>query len=276
MGLFMSKLRFKTVLNKGKEGVPLHKLAKVAENTEKFLRSLGKDLGLDINKGKWIAHNFKNGSVMFNNEWYGEDPIPIFMEKTFNQALDNITSNDINKWNGNISKETYNLYTKTADALDIDESLQFGIYKNNNNRVVIRELTKQVSIELLHSIEDRIEYYGGIQGVTHSLFKGSPRPHFKIKDIIKGDLIDCFFDKSIYKKVISIFEKEDALIYVSGLITASRINRKIEAIIIDSENKIRVADEYLEGDLDKFFGCAPNLIGNKSPQDYIEEGRNRG
>lgn len=66
----MSEIKLRIVLNKGRHGIVMHKLAKIAEEAEKFLNYFSEDLKL--NKAEWVADSFKNGSLSFTMNYLGE------------------------------------------------------------------------------------------------------------------------------------------------------------------------------------------------------------
>jgi hypothetical protein len=66
MSKTMATLRIKLVLNEGRIGIPLEKLAGIATDTKEFLAMLATDL--DLPGEEWIAVNFENGSVIFDCE----------------------------------------------------------------------------------------------------------------------------------------------------------------------------------------------------------------
>ena len=66
----MSDLKVKLELNRGRVGVPLERLAKVAEEARKFLDMFADDV--ELGDGEWIAQQFTNGSVSFDNNFVGE------------------------------------------------------------------------------------------------------------------------------------------------------------------------------------------------------------
>ena len=64
----MSRLRIRMELNRGGVGVPLHKLARVVDEAEKFFRMLGEDVHIDQHSGVWLGGNFDNKSLNFTAE----------------------------------------------------------------------------------------------------------------------------------------------------------------------------------------------------------------
>src|SRR5207244_13102535 len=51
----MSRLRIRMELNRGGAGVPLHKLASVVDEAQKFFPMLGEDVHIDRNRGEWLG-----------------------------------------------------------------------------------------------------------------------------------------------------------------------------------------------------------------------------
>src|SRR5947207_12988200 len=66
----MSDLKIKVVLNKGRQGVPIKRLVRVADEARKFLEMFAKDVGLG--EGGWIAEHFTNTSVGYGGTFIGE------------------------------------------------------------------------------------------------------------------------------------------------------------------------------------------------------------
>ena len=57
-------------LNRGRVGIPLHKLANVFQETHQFLGMLGEDVHLPAG-GDWLALDFENQSLNFTAEYVG-------------------------------------------------------------------------------------------------------------------------------------------------------------------------------------------------------------
>jgi len=88
----MRHVRIRVELNKGKVGMPLDKLARVAGETVAFLGSLTSDLGVHAPEHAWLAENFDNGSVDFDCRF----AIPLEDERAtrLNSALRMVFAND--------------------------------------------------------------------------------------------------------------------------------------------------------------------------------------
>ena len=66
----MSELKIKLELNKGRKGVPIDRLAQVANEARKFFEMFAKDV--ELGDGEWVAEEFTNGSLGFDNTFVGE------------------------------------------------------------------------------------------------------------------------------------------------------------------------------------------------------------
>ena len=63
----MADLRIPIVLNKGRKGIPLQKLARISYELQQFLGLLGEDLQIEMGAG-WLGTDFYNGSLGFTAE----------------------------------------------------------------------------------------------------------------------------------------------------------------------------------------------------------------
>ena len=52
----MPRLRMRIELNRSGRGIPVESLAGFAFTTNQFLATLGQDLGLDLDSGRWVAY----------------------------------------------------------------------------------------------------------------------------------------------------------------------------------------------------------------------------
>jgi hypothetical protein len=82
----MRILRIRVELNKGRKGIPMHKLAALTDEIQKFFQRMGLDLGVSAPKDRWLAVKFGNGSVAFDAEYQGRIP---------EESLENTTPNSL-------------------------------------------------------------------------------------------------------------------------------------------------------------------------------------
>jgi hypothetical protein len=64
----MARIRVRFSINRGRHGAPLLKLGRIADQSEKFLRSLAADCEIPTKAGEWLALKFKNGSIEYDAE----------------------------------------------------------------------------------------------------------------------------------------------------------------------------------------------------------------
>jgi hypothetical protein len=262
----MTLLRVRVEMNKGGVGVSLRKLAKISLEYEKFLRSFSHDLHLDLNNGDWVAKDFENSSVEYVAEYVG--PVHIEVVNKSLAALKYIMNehNDFADLGSSISRATIVQYAHIAKDIDPDESVEFGVYDNGDDHSIHRfRLSKErsLAIETRFQRDNTIQYEGSFQGKIHSLYKEVEKPHIYVRELSTGNLVVCYYSRSRYEEIAKALKQQDSIVYIGGLVTASRESRK--PLYMNLE-RMRVAEEYREGDLEKFFGCAPNM----SDEDLIE------
>jgi len=265
----MATLRFKVRLNPGRKGVFLSKLSKIGAETERFLRLLGEDLKLEPRGRNWLAVEFRNKSVSFTCERSGQHTdIEI---QNFNKALLFITEFDPEKQNisNGYSKTTLRQYARIADTLDDDEQIRFGVFpKITAKKAKWRTLTKQKAERLQHYISESVECDGALQGKIYGMTVGGRILQFDFRDFASGSLIKCYMKENLYPKLINILKDRDAIVLLTGKMKIQRVDKKIEHVWAE---KIELAEKYQEGDLQKFFGCAPDLTGDLSTEEYISQ-----
>lgn len=257
----MAQFRVRIELNKGRHGIPIHKLAEVAKEAEKFFQMFADDLGLG--KSEWIADNFTNGSVGFDTNYIGKAPDPAIFtgQKAFDLLTSPDTSPDDLKFG--VSKETFLQFARIASPFDADDSIYIGMY-NGKPQPEMRELTKRRSIQIEQEIVQTVEVYGGVQGIITALFKDSNI--FWIRQLSTGEKLSCIFAPKDYGLVWKMLESKDAVVNVEGWKTVT--NGKVEHLKVAT---ISPSPEYQEGDLEQFFGCDPNFTGSLSTEEYIDD-----
>lgn len=261
----MAKLRFRVEINKGGVGVSMSKLASVTAEIEKFLQMLVSDIAIEDTTGKWIAKDFDNNSVDFTSEYVGLVTIPD--EHKFNEAVEYITADVIayDEKPAKIGIGTILQYANIAKTFDADEAIRFGLYNGRGDNIsLFRSLSKQHALEIQQALklDDKIQYLGGIQGVIHSIIterKKGAKTSFRIRELYSDNLVTCYYNKNQYNEVVSVLEKQGAVVHIQGWITASRAAHKTLYMEVE---KIEPAVEYRNGDLDKFIGLWVDKSGD--------------
>lgn len=265
-------LRIRIKLNEGRIGIPLRKLSSVALETERFLDLVCADCNLPNASGQWLAKNFQEGSLSYDVEFQGhiEPDIAVLCRLSLAQ----ITAGEVTHRakESHIRRETWAQFGKIANHIDMDEVVSFAVYNNGESSphkwtTVSKPQFNAINEDLTKSVT----YHGFIQGKIHALYKEAD--YMTVRNAVNNTLVKCSYKPSQYKDIHSALNKKDALIHLSGMVTATLIDHCVESMEIA---KIRVAPSYSAGDLDKFFGCAPNLTGKLSTSAYMAKVRSNG
>lgn len=256
----MSRLRIRIEMNKGRVGVPLAKLAEVVAETQAFFKMLAHDVRLG--DGEWIGLDFSNGSLDFNAEYAVDIPERLISE--FNEEFDDVRKG---KQPARARYATRVQYTRIAEPLDPDEVIDFGLYRPGIPEPELVPLSKRQAALLLGEKQEPVESVASIQGKIHSIFLGSEPPHFMLRELATGHLIKCIYDDDRYGDIAKAIETKDAVVHVYGTSIIDLADRKIEKVDIQ---RIDVADDMSEAEFDSFFGCAPQITGRETTQEFIE------
>ena len=118
----MARLRVRIELNRGGVGVPLHKLASVVQESQRFFQMLSQDVHIERERGEWLAFDFDRESLNFTAEYVG--PVSAEQIRSFYAAFDGVTS---------LRRATIAQFTRIADAIDEDELIGFGLYPSSHD-----------------------------------------------------------------------------------------------------------------------------------------------
>lgn len=147
----MSRLRIRMELNRGGVGVPLHKLASVVDEAQKFFHMLGDDVQIDGAAGEWLGVDFENKSLNFTAEFVG--PVSSAQVRQFHAAFDGVTP---------LRRATIAQFARIADAIDEDELIGFGLYQNDaeTEPTEWRSLSKREALRITEEIRLLLERAG--------------------------------------------------------------------------------------------------------------------
>jgi len=118
----VARLRVRIELNRGGVGVPLHKLASVVQESQRFFHMLAQDVHIERDRGEWLAFDFDHESLNFTAEYVG--PVTAGQVRAFCAAFDGITS---------LRRATIAQFTRIADAIGEDELIGFGLYPSGHD-----------------------------------------------------------------------------------------------------------------------------------------------
>lgn len=266
----MATLRVRFRLNPGRKGIPLTKLSKQAENIELFLRSLASDLGESGSTQLWLATDFKNGSVINTAEY--QAVVDAHQAARMNEAVLSLTGfTTLDHVPTFVSPTTLDRFASLRGALDDGESLGISVFDLLTGKAQRWQYVDKLKFaEIGDAIETEVRYVGSIIGTTHEWNKGAERPYLIVRELTAGELVKCTYRDVDYPKVSNIFSKKTAIVVIEGSILFNRITGRSE---VTDASGFEFAPEFSDADFEAFFGCAPNLTGNLSTDDFVARGR---
>lgn len=264
----MADLRIPIILNKGRKGIPLQKLARVSYELQQFLSLLGEDLQIEIGAG-WLGTDFSNGSLQFTAEKV--NPVEERKAIAFKQAFRHVAQR---RPDARVRPSTIRQFAKIAEPMDADEAVEFSLPKSDTDEQnEWCELTKQQALLIASEVQGVIRSHGGVQGVIHSVFFGASPAHFQLRELSTGDLVKCVYSsRKQYEELASVLKEQNAVVHVYGTIKTDFVNRQIEELRVE---KIVIADSFSKEDFDRFVGSAPGMLGDQNLQEFIDDVRGR-
>jgi hypothetical protein len=147
----MARLRIRIELNRGGVGVPLHKLASVVEEAQKFFYLLAEDIHVDQTQGDWLGFDFGNESLNFTAEFVG--PVTAEQVAAFHAAFDGTTS---------LRRTTIAQFARITESIEQDELIGFGLYMadEGNEPTEWRCLSRRDALRITEEIQMLIEASG--------------------------------------------------------------------------------------------------------------------
>jgi hypothetical protein len=265
----MAELRIPIILNKGKKGIPLQKLARISYELQQFLGLLGDDLHIEMGSG-WLGTGFYDGS--FGCIVEKVDPVDDRKATAFKQAFRNVAKR---KSDARVRPSTIRQYTRIAEPMDLGEMVEFSLPKSDTDEQDEEwcELTKQEALLIASEVQATVRSHGGVQGVIHSVFFGASPPHFQLRELSTGELVKCIYSsRKQYDELAAVLNQQNAVVHVYGIIRTDLVNRQVEELRVD---KIELAETFSKEDFDRFIGCAPGILGDQSLQEFIDYVRER-
>ncbi|WP_395642395.1 hypothetical protein [Rudaea sp.] len=269
----MSTLRLRIELNKGRIGMPLHKLAQVCQETTRFLDMLCEDIGLSAPKSGWLAEEFENASVDFDVRH--PDIISEQLAALGRRALRMVLSDDYDDpaLGFAIRIETRRQYKRIGGALDPDEVARFGIYKNGEQSPEQWfELHRTEVIDTASGLIDR-NAYGEIQGTVNAFFKEHSPPYLRVRELATGVLVNCYFRPEMYQTAVELLEDRDAVVFVEGWIKEDAATGHTREIRVQD---FRPAPEFDPNLYRRMLGALPDYTGASSSEDFVRSWRDDG
>jgi hypothetical protein len=154
----MARLRIRIELNRGGVGVPLHKLASVVDEAQKFFHLLTEDVQIDQSNGEWLGFDFGNESLNFTAEFVG--PVTPEQVAAFHAAFDGTTS---------LRRTTISQFARITNAIEQDELIGFGLYLSDdgNDPTEWRCLSRRDALRITEEIQLLIAASGEEERESH-------------------------------------------------------------------------------------------------------------
>ncbi|HLH00113.1 MAG TPA: RodZ domain-containing protein [Bryobacteraceae bacterium] len=156
----MARLRVRVELNRGGVGVPLHKLASVVHEAQRFFEMLAEDVHIAQDRGEWLGFDFDNESLNFTAEFVG--PVSGQQAQAFYAAFDGVTS---------LRRATIAQFTQITEAIGEDELIGFGLYQSDQETEPgeWRCLSRRDALRIADEIQHLLGVAGEMQKATTHL-----------------------------------------------------------------------------------------------------------
>jgi hypothetical protein len=270
----MAVLRIRIELQRPLKGIELSKLSALAEESQKFLRMVAEDVGLNPNAGTWVAKDFYNQGIGFDAEYEMAD-VDYDQVSTYLHAIGSIaTVERESKWVvKGVKPLTVLQSARLARLADVGETIRIGTfdipddYPDAPPVLHWQPLRKERAEAIIEYFMDWVEYRGMLQGRIHNLFKEANPPYFSLRDFASGDLVRCEFAEGIWSDLHKALERKTAVVLVAGWICAKRVDRSIAVVKVE---RIEGTKPLSRERLLKFFGSAPGWTGDLTTDQFIE------
>jgi hypothetical protein len=267
----MAKVKLRVELNKGRRGIMLGKLAKIAEETLRFLSMVHRDSELSGAPEGWLAVNFDNNSVDFDCENL-QDVEPDEAHRA-NRVLQSVMTNDRTSElaKHHIRDTTRRQYSRIASAIDPDEKVTFKVFKNGETEPSeAHDLTRTFAYEIDLQLPSSASYFGEIQGIIHAFYRTDKPRRLVVRDLASEKLVDCTFDDELYVKAIEIMMDPNGVVFIEGDVFENLATGCIESI---KAKRFKLAPAFDESKFESLIGSAPNLTGLFTTEEFVERFR---
>ena len=263
----MANLRIRLRFNPGRVGSPMGKLGEFSTQMERFLRSLSADLGIDAQRGKWLAKNFTNESVAFDGEY--ADFVDDAISQKALAALEGLSGpSPLGAFNsGYVGYSTLAEFAKVGKLLDPDEVYYIGLYRNGDAQPDWKSVSHTQTAQLRKLLETPVTTIGSVQGIMYSWHPGATQPFFQVRELITKELVRCEYEDRYYDQVHQAMESQNVTVHVYGRIQWDSVTNAIIKVLIDD---IEATEPLSASEFNQFFGAAPEYTGEFSTAEYIE------
>jgi hypothetical protein len=263
----MARLKLRIRFNPGRTGAPLDRLGEFTSQTERFLRSLAADLGVESKKGFWLASQFSNESVGFDSEFAeamrdaeavkGVEALEVILGENTLAAIER----------GLVSYGTVAEFSRIGKALAPDDYFLMGVYHASEvDPPDLKKVTYKKTAELRQILEAPFNSSGSIQGVMHSWHQGADEPFFNVRELSTGNLIRCEYSTDMHAKIHIATKEKDMVVLVYGDMQWDRATNLIIALQVTDIEAIK---PLRPAEFETMVGSAPNFTGAMTTAEYI-------
>lgn len=240
------------------------KLGKIAEQTERFLRALAADIGVNVKAGDWLATDFKNGSVDYQAELPRD--VSRASAQFFSSGLEVLADFDPENegLNGRVSETAALEYARIGTLLDPDEIIRMGIISQGKNPRW-RDITYGALSSIRREMEQPVSAHGSVQGIVHAWFKEAREPHFQLRELATDDLVKIYYQDSLYDRVAKAVQARSSTLIVAGAMVFDKVTRQATEM---KAERIETMEMMTATEFDEVFGVAPNF--EPSGSDEVE------
>lgn len=269
----MPHLKLRLRFNPGREGTPLDKLGDFATQAEKFLRSFAADLGVTVQKGEWLAKDFRNESTSWDTLYVETVDEKVIRDGV--RVIDALTGPDPYAASsaGTFSYSTLLEFSKIGKGMDPDEVYYIGAYEHDADQEPLwREVSYRKVAEIRKFLETPQIIYGAVQGVLHAWFPGASPPFMHLRPLDDGELVKCICTPEQYGSVHEATKVPNTVLMVYGDVAWDRGTQTIQSVQVkDIEDSNQISPDQF----DSLFGSMPGATGKLTTSEYIDLMRGR-
>jgi hypothetical protein len=240
----MSYLRLRIVLNKGRRGIPLVKLERIAEEMRKFMVDLGEDIDL-TEPTEWVGVDFINSSLGWTTEYSHE--VDAGKLGRFNDAIGALARG---KYLPSLRDSTSSRFFNLAKALDPEEIADLEIFADDGTPEQFELSRKTAFFAQSPELPPFRESIGAVQGTIHAFHMASKPPFFQLRELSTGNLVKCFYSPDDYDAVLQALKIRSQVVHIRGRIITDTRERNIDHIAV---TQILLAERYGYEDVAKFL-----------------------
>lgn len=261
----MASVKVRLVLNEGRHGAPLSKLGKIAEQLERFLKSLASDSHIDTKPGEWVAANFTNSSVAYDAEFLGD--VNAGAAQLFARGLEALADYDPDGegLNGMVSDATALEYSRIGSLIDPDEHIGLGIYPARGGTPKWRRITYSRMASLRRQMETPLATHGAVQGILYAWFKEARSPSFQIRELSTDALVRVHYPSRLYGEVAKAVQERTTMLMVAGDMLLDRATRQPVEMTAERIERVGMLSP---GEFEGFVGSAPDYEADLGEETY--------